>query len=364
LFKEEMSVTRVLLSVWLLFSCVAITCGQEILWKKISKTESADATAQTKPFQVLHINTMSIVARDPETGELGVAVESHYFSVGPVCPWAEAGVGAVATQAIADPAYGPLGLALMRAGKDAPTALKALLAGDAQAEIRQIAVIDAKGNVAAHTGSRPTPAAGHQMGRNYSVQANTMSSAKVWPAMAEAFEKTTGDLTDRLMAALEAGQKAGGDIRGQQTAAIIVVSGTPSGQPWKDRLFDLRVEDSPEPITELKRLVRLQRAYRLIAKGDEFAAQKKWDEAIKSYKEGVTLAPEKEELRYGLAATLFLSGGEEEALPIFRQVFQENPDWVEITKRNVITGDLPNDPARIQRILEQAPQNLQKKRTQ
>jgi uncharacterized Ntn-hydrolase superfamily protein len=359
-----MSVTRVLLIVWLFFGSVAITCGQEILPKKISKTKSTNATAQTKQFQVLHINTMSIVARDPETGELGVAIESHYFSIGPVCPWAEAGVGAVATQAIADPAYGPLGLALMRAGKDAPTALKALLAGDAQAEIRQIAMIDAKGNVAAHTGSKPTPAAGHQIGRNYSVQANTMSNAKVWPAMAEAFEKTTGDLTDRLMAALEAGQKAGGDIRGQQTAAIIVVSGTPSGQPWKDRLFDLRVEDSPEPITELKRLVRLQRAYRLIGKGDEFATQRKWDEAIKSYKEGVALAPEKEELRYGLAATLFLSGGEEEALPIFRQVFQENPDWVEITKRYVMTGDLPNDPARIQRILEQAPQNLQKKRTQ
>ncbi len=180
-----------------------------------------------------------------------------------------------------------------------------------------------------------------------------MSSEKVWPAMARAFEQKTGDLGDRLLAALEAGQEAGGDIRGQQTAAIIVVSGTSTRRPWKDRIFDLRVEDSPEPITELKRLVRLQRAYRLAFKGDDFAGEKNWGQALSSYRKAVELAPEKEELRYGLAVVLFLSGRDEESLPVFRQVFREHPIWVEITRRNVISGDLPNDPPRIKRIFDQ-----------
>ena len=296
---------------------------------------------------------MSIIARDPQTGEMGVAVESHYFSVGPVAPWAEAGVGAVATQATAEPLYGQLGLEMMRYGKDAPSVLRALAAADSASETRQVAMIDARGNVAAHTGSKTTSAAGHLIGKNYSVQGNTMSSEKVWPAMARAFEQKTGDLGDRLLAALEAGQEAGGDIRGQQTAAIIVVSGTSTRRPWKDRIFDLRVEDSPEPITELKRLVRLQRAYRLAFKGDDFAGEKNWGQALSSYRKAVELAPEKEELRYGLAVVLFLSGRDEESLPVFRQVFREHPIWVEITRRNVISGDLPNDPPRIKRIFDQ-----------
>jgi len=300
---------------------------------------------------------MSIIARDPQTGEMGVAVESHYFSVGPVAPWAEAGVGVVAAQAAAEPLYGQLGLEMMRYGKDAPAVLKALLAGDSASETRQVAIIDARGNVAAYTGSRTTQAAGHLTGKNYSVQGNTMSSEKVWPAMARAFEQKAGDLADRLLAALEAGQEAGGDIRGQQTAAIIVVSGTSTRRPWKDRIFDLRVEDSLQPIIELKRLVRLQRAYRFALKGDDLANEKNWDQAIMSYREAVDLAPEKEELRYGLAVTLFLSGRDEDSLPIFRQVFREHPIWVEITRRNIISGDLPNDPPRIKRILDEGQRN-------
>ena len=179
---------------------------------------------------------------------------------------------------------GNLGLEMMRYGKEAPAVLKALLAADPASEIRQVAMIDARGNVAAHTGSKITAAAGHLTGQDYSVQANTMSSEKVWPAMALAFEQNTGDLGDRLLAALEAGQAAGGDIRGQQTAAIIVVNGTSTGQPWKDRIFDLRVENSPEPITELKRLVRLQRAYRLAFRAGDLASEKNWDQAISSYR--------------------------------------------------------------------------------
>src|SRR3989449_1175540 len=243
---------------------------------------------------------------------------------------------------------------MMGYGKDAPPVFKALVAADSASEIRQVAMIDARGNVGAHTGSKITPAAGHLIGTNYSVQANTMSSEKVWPAMARAFERNKGDLVDRLLAALEAGQEAGGDIRGQQTAAIIVVNGTSTGRPWKDRIFDLRVEDSPEPITELKRLVRLQRAYRLALKAGDLASEKNWDQAIGSYRRAVELAPEKEELRYGLATILLEAGRDEESLPIFRQVFREHPIWVEITKRNVMSGDLPNDTTRIQRVLDQA----------
>lgn len=343
----------------LLFNCTALLQAQNLSSKSTQRKNNSDTSDKAiKYLPVLRIRTMSIIAYDSATKQLGVAVESHYFSAGPIVPWAEAGVGAVATQANADPLYGLIGLELMRAGKDATSTLTALMAADSFVQTRQIAMIDSKGNTAAFTGNKTSAAAGHYMGKNFSVQANTMLDETVWPAMAKAFETTNGELVDRLTAALDAGQIAGGDIRGKQTAALIVVSGTPTGLPWKDRLFDLRVEDSPEPITELKRLVRLQKAYRLIGIGDELAGQKKMDLAIKSYKEGVALAPEKEELRYGLALILFLSGKEQEALPVFKQVFAENPNWMEITKRYAASGDLPNDPGKIQRILNQAPKEL------
>src|ERR1044071_1764313 len=166
------------------------------------------------------VHTFSIVARDPSTGELGVAVQSHWFSVGPIVPWAEAGVGAVATQSFVDPSYGKNGLELMRAGKSAPDTLKELLAKDEGREVRQVAMIDAQGRVDAWTGKNYIQAAGHIVGKNFSVQANLMLNDKVWPAMARAFENTKGDLADRMLAALDAAQAAGGDIRGKQSAAI------------------------------------------------------------------------------------------------------------------------------------------------
>ncbi|MGE0132163.1 MAG: DUF1028 domain-containing protein [Blastocatellales bacterium] len=228
-------------------------------------------------------HTYSIVARDTETGQLGVAVQSHWFSVGAIVPWAEAGVGAVATQSFVEPAYGPLGLTLMRAGKSAPEALKSLLAGDAQAGVRQVAMIDAQGRVAAHTGEHCIIAAGHHTGSNYSVQANLMLKDTVWGAMAKAFENTKGDLADRLLAALEAAEAEGGDIRGKQSAAIIVVSGKPTGKPWADRLFDLRVEDHSAPVTELKRLVKLQRAYTRMNTGDDLFSKNDIAGALREY---------------------------------------------------------------------------------
>jgi len=200
------------------------------------------------------------VAHDPETGQLGVAVQSHYFCVGSIVPWAEAGVGAVATQSFAEISYGPLGLILMRAGKTPRQALDALLAVDPQAENRQVGMVDAKGNVAAHTGSKCIEEAGHREGKGYTVQANLMLNNTVWDAMAEAFEGTKADLADRLLAALFAAEAAGGDIRGKQSAALLVVGGERTGNGWGDRIFDLRVDDNRAPLDELQRLLKISRA--------------------------------------------------------------------------------------------------------
>ncbi len=228
-------------------------------------------------------HTFSIVARDPATGELGVAVQSHWFSVGSIVTWAEAGVGAIATQSFVDPGYGPRGLALLRQGQAAPDVLKTLIAADPQRETRQVAMIDVQGRAAAHTGRLAVAAAGHHVGAQYSAQANLMDNDKVWPAMAVAFERATGDLADRMLAALEAAQFAGGDIRGRQSAAILIVRGTSTGRPWvgADRVFDLRVDDGPDPIGELRRLVRLQRAYDHANRGDELMTQGQVDGALR-----------------------------------------------------------------------------------
>jgi uncharacterized Ntn-hydrolase superfamily protein len=298
--------------------------------------------------------TYSIVARDPATGEMGVAVQSHWFSVGSVVPWAEAGVGAVATQSFVDPSYGPLGLALMRAGKSAPEALKALLAGDGQEAVRQVAMVDARGNVAAHTGTKCIAAAGHETGEQFSVQANLMENPSVWPAMARAFREAKGDLADRMVAALEAAEEAGGDIRGRQSAAIVVVKGTATGRPWADTIFNLRVEDSPRPLEELRRLMRLQRAYTHASQGDDLAAAGKLQEALAEYAEAARLAPEVLELPYWQAVTLAGSGHLEEALPIFRRVFEAEPRWAELTPRLPAAGLLSDDRDLMRRILEQA----------
>src|ERR1051325_9537236 len=201
----------------------------------LPKPQVSGLASDTSPVRPVH--TFSIVARDPATGELGVAVQSHWFSVGPIVPWAEAGVGAVATQSFVDPSYGKNGLELMRGGKSAPDALKELLAKDEGREVRQVAMIEAQGRVDAWTGKNDIQAAGHIVGKDFSVQANLMLNDKIWPAMAHAFESTQGDLAERMLAALDAAQAAGGDIRGRQSAAIIVVTGKPTGQAWKDRIF-------------------------------------------------------------------------------------------------------------------------------
>jgi uncharacterized Ntn-hydrolase superfamily protein len=297
--------------------------------------------------------TYSIVARDPATGEMGVAVQSHWFSVGSVVPWAEAGVGAVATQSFVEPSYGPLGLTLMRTGKSAPEALKALLAGDPGEAVRQVAMVDARGGVAVHTGGKCIPAAGHAAGDQFSVQANLMESPLVWPAMAKAFTGARGDLAERMLAALEAAQGAGGDIRGMQSAALLVVRGASTGRPWSDTVYNLRVEDSPEPLSELKRLLRLQRAYNHASAGDEHAAAGKMDEALREYGDAARLAPEVLELPYWEAVALASNGRLEEALPNFRDVFAKEPQWADLTTRLPSVGLLPKDPELLRKILSQ-----------
>src|SRR5260370_25041605 len=215
--------------------------------------------------------TCSIVARDKHNGEFGVAVQSPYLQVSPAVPGALAGVGAVATQSRVNVSYGPLGLELLQAGLTAEQALKAMTAGDRLAEVRQCAIVDANGGVAAHTGAMCIPAAGHQVGDGFSCQANLMEKDTVWAAMAQTFTSTDAPLAERMMAALEAAEAEGGDIRGQQSAAMLVVTGSPKGRFWEDRIIDLRVEDAPEPLPELRRLLRIKRAFMALSEADRLS---------------------------------------------------------------------------------------------
>lgn len=279
------------------------------------------------------VHTYSIVARDTATGDIGVAVQSHWFSVGSIVSWAEAGVGAVATQSFVDPSYGKLGLDLMRAGRTGPDTLKALLAGDEAREVRQVAIIDAQGRVAAHTGAKNIAAAGHVVGTGFSVQANMMANEKVWPAMAQAYSNTKGDLAHRMMAALDAAQSAGGDIRGSQSAALIVVKSKSTGKPWTDRLFDLRVDDHPEPLKELRRLLTLQRAYNHMNEGDLAIEAKDNARALREYSAAAKLVPDNLEMVYWHAVALVNINRLDDALPLFRRVFTADPNWIELTKR-------------------------------
>jgi uncharacterized Ntn-hydrolase superfamily protein len=255
-----------------------------------------------------------------------------------------------------DPSYGKLGLDLMRAGKAAPDALKSLLAGDTAADVRQVAMIDIQGRVAAHTGAKNIQSAGHVVGKDYSVQANLMLNDKVWPAMSRAFESTSGDLADRMLAAMDAAQEVGGDIRGKQSAALIVVTGKPTGKPWVDRLFDLRVDDSAEPLKELRRLVTLQRAYNHMNAGDLAVEKSDNERALKEYGAASRLVPDNAEMVYWHAVALVNMGRIDESLPLFKRVFEMDRNWVTLTPRLPKSGLLPNDPAIINRIVSAAGQ--------
>jgi uncharacterized Ntn-hydrolase superfamily protein len=296
------------------------------------------------------VQTYSIVARDAATGQLGVAVQSKYFAVGPVAPWAQAGVGAVAAQAFDGAEFGPELLGLLAGGRPAPEALAALLRDDPDRELRQVGVVDARGQVAAHTGRRCIAAAGHAVGEGFSVQANVMLDGSVWPAMKTAYEAATGDLADRLIQALAAGQAAGGDIRGQQSAALVVVDGKPAGRPWLGRLIDVRVDDHSQPVAELGRLLRLHRAHELLHEAKAALLARGAEDALARLGRAAVLAPDQIEIRFYLAVSLLEAGRESEAVPVFREVFAEEPRWAQLLPRLLPRGLVGRDRAAVARV--------------
>jgi uncharacterized Ntn-hydrolase superfamily protein len=274
--------------------------------------------------------TYSIVARDPATGELGAAVHSHWFSVGSLCTWARPGVGAVATQSVVEPAHGPNGLDRLEAGDGAAEALDVLLAADPLARVRQVGIADARGGVAAHTGADCIPHAGHATGEHHSAQANMMARDTVPAAMSAAFERAEGDLPERLMAALEGAEAEGGDVRGRQSAALLVVPA--EGEPWRARI-DLRVEDHADPVAELRRLVGLQRAYELAGAADELMAADRAEEAGELYREAAGLAPGSDELLFWSGLALAHAGDLEAGADAVRRAADVQPSWLVLLDR-------------------------------
>jgi uncharacterized Ntn-hydrolase superfamily protein len=299
------------------------------------------------------VNTYSIVALDETTGELGVAVQSHWFSVGALVPWAQAGVGAVATQSFIKIEYGPEGLQLMREGKTAEEALTILLDQDEGKAVRQVGMVDAIGNVAVHTGKDCIDFAGHIVGKNYTIQANLMEKSTVPEAMANAFESTSGELADRMLAALEAAQNEGGDLRGKQSAAILIVSGKPTGISYKDVVMDLRIEDHPTPIKELKRLIRIHKAYNHANKGDHYMETGQTELALKEYNQAAEFYPENPELPFWTAVTLVGANRLDEALPIFKDVFARDPKLKILVPRLVKSKLFPDDKDILRRVINQ-----------
>jgi len=297
------------------------------------------------------LHTYSIVARDSMTGDLGVAVQSHWFSVGPVVPWARAGIGAVATQSLVLVSYGPLGLDLMEEGMSAAEALEKLIEEDAHSAVRQVAMIDAQGNVAAHTGDSCIAYASHRTGVGYSVQANMMLTDRVVPAMASAFEGSEGDLADRMLAALGAAEEAGGDIRGRQSAAILIVRGVGGDEPWNDVIMNLRVEDNPRPVEELARLVKMHRAYEYENLGDEAMAEGDLKAALEAYGEAAKLAPDNLELIFWQGVSLINVSRDEEGVRLLKGVVERDANWKELLKRLPASGLLVVSPERLEKIL-------------
>ncbi len=296
--------------------------------------------------------TFSIVARDEKTGQLGVAVQSHWFSVGSVVSWARAGVGAVATQSMAEISYGPLGVELMGSGKTAREALNALLKADSRNEMRQVAMVDSLGGVAVHTGTKCIPYAGDVEGEHFTCQANLMRNEKIWGAMQSSYQENSKlEFPERLVATLEAAEHVGGDVRGKQSAALLVVSNEVAANAWSGRIVDLRIEDHPQPIPELKRILRLHRGYQWANKGDELLTEGRMDESFRAYEKAGEVAPEIEELRFWQAVSLVNSKKLAEAKPIFKEVFRKNKDWIAVTRSLPKAGLLPDDPALIGAIL-------------
>lgn len=290
--------------------------------------------------------TYSIVARDPETGEIGVAVETALPGVGRICPWAEPGIGAVSTQALSRTSHGSSGLTLMRNGHTAPEALAAVLAGDSGAQVRQVGMIDAQGNAASHTGENTIRFAGHRAGDGYAVQANMMLTDTVPAAMAQAFEGSSGRLVQRIIATLKAAQAEGGDFRGQQSAALLIVSGTLMPQPWQGVLFDVRVDDHPSPVEELERICNRHLSYHLSNEAAELATgdNPNIEKAMQLYQEAVALDPDELQMRFWFALEMAdKAKAFDVAEPIFREIFAKDPMWAECLVRYADSNRLDTD---------------------
>jgi len=290
------------------------------------------------------IATFSIVAYDPETKDLGVAVESKFFAVGAVVPWAKAGVGAIATQAFGNTTYGPKGLELLAGGKTPAEVIEMLTSSDEGRDRRQVGIVDAKGNVATYTGKGCNPWAGGKTGKYYAAQGNILVGEQVVAAMGEAFEKTKGELADRLLAALEAGQAAGGDSRGQQSAALVVVRENGGYAGFNDRYVDLRVDDSPEPIKELARLLKIQHAISRMNEASAFYAQGKYKEAVEAAKKAVEYGPDNGDAHYDLACFYSLAGEVDNSLKELEIALKLSPNLASLARKDSDLNNIRSDP--------------------
>lgn len=297
-------------------------------------------------------HTFSIVAKDTVTGEMGVAVQSHWFSVGTSVIWGKVGVGVVATQSFVNPSFGPRGLSLLENGLTPKMAVETLLELDEGRDVRQLAILDVNGNVEAYTGKNCIDAAGHIVGNHFSVQANLMDKNTVWPAMAEAFKNAKGTLAERMLAAMEAAQMEGGDIRGKQSAAILVVKAKSTGNSWEDKVVDLRVEDSDNPLKEMRRLLTIHTAYDFMNKGDLAVEVGDNKLAKEHYMKAQQLNPDNLEMKYWYAVTLANNGELDEAKIIFKNIFKQNSKWRELTPRLVKPKLLIISEAQLQEILK------------
>lgn len=297
-------------------------------------------------------HTYSIVAYDSITGEMGVAVQSHWFSVGTIVSWAEAGVGAIATQSFVNPDFGPDGLALLKQGFTPQEVLDTLIAADEGRAVRQLAIVDKNGKVAVFTGANCIPAAGHIKGEGYTVQANMMLNNTVWPAMSKAFENSTGSLEERLLTALEAAEAAGGDIRGKQSASLLVVRPEATGKLWIDRKTDLRVDDHVEPLVELRRLYNVKMAYDYMNDGDVAMEKDEMGKALELYHKAFELQPDNVEMKFWTAVTYANAGEIDKSLPLFKEVFLKNKNWKELLTRINGTDLLPISKENFQKIIE------------
>ncbi len=313
---------------------------------------SNQITAQ-QVYKEKFAHTFSIVARDKVTGEMAVAVQSHWFSVGSIVSWGQSGVGVVATQSFVNPAYGPDGLKLISEGKTAKEALKQLVAQDEGKDFRQVAFLDTQGNVSAFTGEKCVASAHHIIGDNYSVQANMMLNDNVVPAMAKAFENYKNlPLADRVVKVLLAAQEAGGDIRGKQSAALVVVGAKPVKNSWEDKKINLRVDDHATPLVELQRLLEVHKAYEFMNKGDLAVEVGDMKNALKEYGAAEKLFPDNLEMKYWKAIALANNKKLDEALPIFKYIFEKDSNWKELTKRLPKSGLLSISKEELEKVIK------------